>query len=331
MAAPKQDIPLKRLIDEASGEASSLARDTAKITRNLRSSRRDIRDVGGLLDLLTGRVNVGNIRDVGGVAEMAAERLAKQGSSRAALQLMGVAGAARFAATAIGVAGAAAGVAVGAFELGSAISRNLPGSAESMNENIQAAARYQQNIFDARKRYGTPEMAAARMAAVGNYSYPNNRPYYMKNPYASPWSKLNRVLNPVEYLEDISDWYHGTSGASREQLIVDPEARKRGYMEQHNINIAEFRRIASKAQKQRTYWERLKLGATWDQEPALQAEFESVHEAEVKERDRLRKITEAAFGNSAVGLRNRSLANFRNLQLRKLEEQKWSGVKDWSL
>ena len=73
------------------------------------------------------------------------------------------------------------------------------------------------------------------------------------------------------------------------------------------------------------------MGATWDQEPALQDEFECVYEAEVKERDRLNKISAAAFGNSAVGLRNRSLANFRNLQLRKLDEQKWSGVKDWSL
>jgi hypothetical protein len=311
MAAPKQDIPLKKLIDEASDEASSLSRDTAKITRNLRSSGRDIRDVGGLLDLLTGRVNIGNIRDVGGVAEMAAERLAKQGNDKAALQLMGVAGAARFAAAAAGTAFLFAGTAKLGYELGSMISKKLPGSAEDISAGTKAASSYQQMVFDS--NMGVKQ--TAEFMGRGRY-----RP-------ESGLSKLAWAFNPIERLEDWSDFISGTSGASRETWEEDPYAKIDFFVKKNRISHAAYMKAVKRERAEQSWYTDLFEFS----KKAENDRIEKILAENLKAREDKDKYMIEHLNKSAVGLRTRALENLRSQSLRKQQERQWSGVKDWSL
>jgi len=57
----------------------------------------------------------------------------------------------------------------------------------------------------------------------------------------------------------------------------------------------------------------------------------AVYEERKNQRDAEKSIEMADFDRSAEGARARSLENIRFLQLRKIDEQQWAGVRDWSL
>ena len=314
MAAPSQKIPLniEKTAKEILGESSSLSRDLAETTRNLRAGRRDVRFMGGFLNLLTGGANVGNIRNVGGVAELAANRLASAGHLKQAVAMQGLAGFAKFAASAIGTTTAIVGTAYAGFELGTGLYNLAVGDPQQMKDTAASRDAFQAGVMKSKSL--TLEQKTALMNSAGKFEE------------RSAFSKYN----PIGLAAEAVDRSRGTSGYGP-VFVENPKRDIIKFMAEHRLNQFDETKAELKARSDKDRWttmyETIKF---WGNE---KAENERVLKAMTEiqeEKEDFTKYRKDALNNSAVGLRTRSLENFRFLQLRKAEESKWSGVKDWS-
>lgn len=315
MAAPSQKIPLniEKTAKEILGESSSLSRDLQETTRNLRAGRRDAKDMGGFLQLLTGGVNAGNIRDVGGVAEMAADRLARAGHLKQAVALQGMAGIANFTATAIGVGGAVVATAYAGFEVGTALYNMSMGDPQQVKDSATSTMAYQNSVMKSKNL--TNKQKLELIQGSGKFQDP------------SMFSKVMEY-SPIGLAEKASDAYHGTPGGGP-RWVDDPMRDLNLYMKEKRLGDMDYNRAMWKERRERgmftNFWETIK----GDEKSAYDRIQKNMTEEQKVKAEAMSNKKDALL-NSAIGLRSRSLENFRFLQLRKSEESKWSGVKDWS-
>lgn len=315
MAAPSQKIPLniEKTAKEILGESSSLSRDLQETTRNLRSGRRDAKDIGGFLQLLTGGVNVGNIRDLGGVAEKAADRLAHTGKLKQAIALQGLAGVARFAASAVAVGGSIAATAYAGYEVGTSLYNFTMGDPQKVIDDAKSTEAYRSSVLKSKNLTSQQKL---ELMQGGTFQE------------RSTFSKI-MGYSPIGLAEKVSDRIHGTSDASYE-FVNDPQRDLKKYMAEKRLSDMDFNMAMWKERRERNmftnFWETIK-----SDEKSKYDRIQKNLTAEQQKKDDARQARREALMNSAQGLRTRSLENFRHLQLRKSEESKWSGVKDWSI
>ena len=316
MAAPSQKIPIniEKTAKEILGESSSLSRNLQETTRNLRAGNRDARYMGGFLQLLTGGANAGNIMGVGGVAEMAADRLARAGHLKQAVALQGMAGIANFAASAVYVGGAVAATVYAGFEVGTALYNMSMGDPQQIKDSATSNTAYQNSVMKSKNL--TNKQKLELIQGSGKFQDP---------------SIFNKVMeySPIGLAEKASDAYHGTPGGGP-RWENDPKRDIKKYMMEKRLTDFDLEKAQLRERSERgtfvNMWETIKW---WDEKDKNDRVLKALTKDD-EAKALAWSIRKNTLLNSAIGLRSRSLENFRFLQLRKSEESKWSGVKDWS-
>jgi len=335
MAAPSQNIPLgstnfKSLVRDLSKERQKLEREVEKslnavgradgelikrlrelnrreadaraalstqgTIRGLRGLRGDARDLRGVMDLMTGRGGIGDIRDLSEVLESASARMARSGYARAASMASKAATVAGQVATAAGSVMAAVAVAQAGFEVGSLLQPIISGWMAGDS--------------------GDPTEIQNRAKQVNNLQ--------------RRLDANRKILGDKKYAEILGLTVSTPEKAERElkrALMTDAE-------KQQYIKLARERRGMA------TWYDNMKndLGNGWDKmwDNEAQKEWNTKEDndryekwKEQTEYDKAKRLSD--WRNTTEGLRTRTLQNIRLVGLRKIEEQKWSGVKDWSI
>jgi hypothetical protein len=306
-AVGKVDGELTRKLHElnqresAARAAVSRQRGSLAFGSQLRGARMDARDIGGVMEILGGGFSAGNVRDIGGVAEMAAERLAAAGNLKSAAMAGRIAGMAALAGSALGFAGAVVGTAYAGFELGGSIGNLLSGDAAEMQQRAARVGSYQESVWGQRERLG--DARTAELLSRGVYRRVGLFGGSMMD--ADPWAgvELSRELN-------------GRSGNEAFGRALSGYEKNLGFFGQAGRG-----------------WSRIS-DAIWGTQSAEQEDATAVAERmnQILTREqKTRNAKKKAWGRSPEGIRTRALQNQRVLALRKIEEQRWSGVRDWSL
>jgi hypothetical protein len=307
MAAPKQNIPLTKAINQLSGEGSGILKDLESLTRRIKSGRKQTKEAIGVGEALMGNVGGKNIRDIAGVAEAAAERLAIAGHLKLAGAFKGMSAIAN-------LAGAARGAAYMGIDLAFRIkdTANELYNLGANPEKILAAARrvneYQEMVWSNRRLLGD-KRTAALLGATGSG--------FEGDVFGNEMRDVNAAHMESGVLVATQGW--------RANTAFQRAANR------YNDEIKNMDPLSGRAYDME--WTAIKdkiLGTN----RLAQERDETLLKYQKEEMKRMEEVYEkkkAAQMRTPEGLRARALENLRSLELRQRAEMEWSGQKDWSM
>jgi hypothetical protein len=257
----------------------------------------------------------GGLADLANITEALSKSAAKAGFVGLAKGLSGVGQAANMGMAVMGRLNPIVGAAMAGYQTLEAISKFVAGDPEEMKRRADETAAYQSAVWSNKNilgRAGTARMLSSQYGA--------DRVGLLGNAWDSMWGQSRGLEPSIEANQNLQ-----IEIAKRKGL--DTAVRSRALRAYYQKNRGLLYDEMGQTMGQLKDWVFSERTTDLENQRKKDEELVKIFDAEEKARDAKRE----AYKRSAVGLRSHVIENNRLLGMARLQEEKWSGISDWSM